>query len=338
MAHEITIRADQSAEAAFSRVPPWHGLGVVLDHPMTSEEAMKAAQLDWRVEARPLAVCDGYLESRTLENRRAVVRCDTNAVLGIVSDEYRILQNTEAFQFMDKLLEDEVMKYEAAFSLYGGRTVVLVGRMPEIDYITDSDTTLRYILLSTSHDGSSAVRFGPTSVRVVCANTYSLALKQGGIHSWSIPHRAGIESKLEEARKIICDVRKQFDIYVERARQLARVRWSDEQFTTFLDIMCPRIPPEDPDYTVPRARAIEVTRSNITELYYHDECQSDPSVYRTAWAAVNAVVQHIDYLPRRGATWRNRAEARFNVALYGTGRNMKVRAFEAARRISQLAT
>lgn len=338
MAHEITIRADQSAEAAFSRVPPWHGLGVVLDHPMTSEEAMKAAQLDWRVETRPLAVCHGCLGTRMLENRRAVVRCDTNEVLGVVSDVYRIIQNIEAFQFMDKLLEDEVMKYEAAFSLYGGKTVVLLGRMPEIDYITDSDTALRYILLSTSHDGSSAVRFGPTSVRVVCANTYKLALGQGNIARWSVPHRRGIESKLQQARRIIGDARKRFDIYVEQARELARVRWSDEQFTAFLDIVYPRIPREDPDYTVYRAQGIELKRRNITQLYYHDECQLDPSVYRTAWAAVNAVIQYIDYLPRRGATPRHRAEARFTVALYGKGRDMKERAFAAARRISQLAT
>jgi hypothetical protein len=43
MAHEITVRADGTAEAAFAMTPAWHGLGVVLDHPMLSKEALMGA-------------------------------------------------------------------------------------------------------------------------------------------------------------------------------------------------------------------------------------------------------------------------------------------------------
>ena len=42
-------------ETMFSvREVPWHGLGVVLPEPPTSEEAIKHAGLDWVVEDRPV--------------------------------------------------------------------------------------------------------------------------------------------------------------------------------------------------------------------------------------------------------------------------------------------
>lgn len=349
MAHNITVRPDGVAEAAFAEVPAWHGLGTVLDHPMTSVEALRAAHLDWTVSKKPLHVVFDDGHSRLVDGKVALVRDDTKDVLGVASDKYCIVNNVEAFQFLDGLVEEGSMTYEAAFSLGGGKRVVLLARMPGQDEITPSDVCLRYILLSTSHDGTSSIWFGPTSVRVVCANTFMLAIGEKTVEAisssefdylkkeFSISHRGDIEAKLEKARGIIKAVNAKFDEYTEQARELAKVRWTDAQFRQFLDIMCPEISLVDPDYTPRRAKAIERTRNDITELYYQHEWQADVSIRQTAWAAVNAVVQHIDYLPRRGATPQAKAEARFNMVLYGPGRDMKQRAFVAAQRISQLA-
>lgn len=349
MTHEITIRRDGTAEAAFACTPPWHGLGVVLDHPMTSAEALRAAQLDWAVDKFPV-----YVESNgryvEIEDKKAIKRLDNDEVLGIVSKDYRVVNNTEAFQFLDSLVENEEMTYEAAFSLRGGRTVVLLARMPQVDYITDNDVCHRYILFSTTHDGTGAIRLGPTSVRVVCANTYSLAISSGEIREvdtrdfdslrreFRITHKGNVDDKLRSVRRLLEFTNRKFDDYVDIARQLVNHKWTSEQFEQFLDVMCPPLNPMDPDYTERRAKAIEETRKDITNLYYHHPWQNDDvSVKQTAWAAFNSVVQHIDYLPRRGATFEQKAEARFNVALYGTGRDMKKRALVAALRVSGCA-
>jgi hypothetical protein len=65
------------------------------------------------------------------------------------------------------------------------------------------------------------------------------------------------------------------------------------------------------------------------------DAQRLPGIERTAWAAFNAVTEHIDHLPRRGATPERKAEARFNVCLYGPGRDMKERAFQAACKFAE---
>jgi phage/plasmid-like protein (TIGR03299 family) len=348
MSHEITVREDGFAEAAFSLQPAWHGLGTVFDHAMDSKEALSAAGLDWRVVSRPMAVGkpgvidtpDGEIEKivfNEVPNLLANVREDNDEFLGVVTDRYQIVNNTEAFEFLDALVENHDMRYESAFSLSGGKKVVLLGQLPKVDEIAEGDSSLRYVLMSLSHDGTGAIRFGPTAVRVVCANTYALAVKdKTGVKELSIRHTGNIGEKLNQARKILGIAREQFEEHSERSRQLVKYRLSADEWSEYLDLMCPSLDARDPDYTERRAKKIADTRAAIRSNY-RNERQTVDGIGESAWAAYNAVSEHIDHLPRRGATQERKAEARFNVTLYGPGRDMKQRAFEAACRFANLA-
>jgi len=345
MAHEITVRQNGTAEAAFAMMPAWHGLGAVLDHPMSSREALTAAQLDWLVVQQKLGRfsehTDGGGEWREIHGMKANVRGDTGLFLGTVSDAYKVVQNTEAFEFLDALVTEGQMTYESAFSLSGGRKVVLLGRLPGVDQVVEGDDLLRYVLLSLCHDGTGAIKFGPTSTRVVCANTYRIALDKDGdrmtsMDELSISHMGDVRSKLERAREILTAANQQFDVHAAASRELAKRKLSVAEWMQYLDIMCPELDEHDPDWTERRADAIARTRLSVRAAY-HNERQSIEGIEHSAWAAFNAVVEHIDHLPRRGATRQQKAEARFNVCLYGAGRDMKRRAFDAACRFAGLA-
>jgi hypothetical protein len=59
----------------FVGLPPWHRLGTPLSKPVTAEEAIKAAHLDWEVIKAPLyAVKDGICQR--YPHKYAVVRKD----------------------------------------------------------------------------------------------------------------------------------------------------------------------------------------------------------------------------------------------------------------------
>lgn len=329
MGHEITVRENGFAEAAFAMKPAWHGLGRIYDKPMTSAEALEGAGLDWRVEQEATYIREGD-SYRELPEHVVNVRSDNRRVLGIVSDHYKVVQNTEAFEFVDRLVDEEQMLYESAFSLRGGKNVVLLARMPGVREVVEGDQLLDYVLLSMAHDGTGAITFGPTSVRVVCANTYQLALgsdKGQKIKSMSIRHQGNVMNKLSRARQILGMAKYEFDQHNAVAKELADRVITREEWVHFLDIMCPELDPLDPDYTDRRAEKIADTRLAI-KAAYHNERQALAA--NTAWAAYNAVSEHIDHLPRRGGSKRRKAEARFNVCLYGAGRDMKQRAFEAA--------
>ena len=341
MPHGITVRSDGFAEAAFALTPAWHGLGVVFDHPMTSAECLKAAGLDWKIIQKPIYIWNEKANAYDLiSGQLANAREDNGLVLGLVSKNYRVVQNTEAFSFLDALVENHEMLYESAFSLYGGKKVVILAKMPGYKEITKDDPVLPYILMSLSHDGTESIKFGPCATRVVCANTHAIALSEADnsgrkfVKELSIRHTGNIETKLQQARDILAVANNQFAQYAEIGSILAQRRLTREEWIQFLDIMCPIPSPLDPDYTPRRAEAISETRRSIEAAYFGKLSQTAPE---TAWAAYSAVVQHIDHLPRRGASWREKAEARFNVALYGAGRDQKQRAWITACRFAGLA-
>lgn len=122
------------------REVPWHGLGAVLDRPpATIAEAIEASGLGWRVEREPIAVdrgdvalADSIWDPRceAISGYWATVRQDTRQVLGIVGDRYRVLQNRDAFAFVDELLGSS-MHFETAGSLHGGRRVWVLATLPE---------------------------------------------------------------------------------------------------------------------------------------------------------------------------------------------------------------
>ncbi len=345
MAGGITIRADGFAEAAFSLQPAWHGLGTVFDHMMSSKEAFTAAGLDWTVEQRDAAVCnplvaDGewHLQSFSpAKGYRFNIRSDSKKILGCVTDHYKVVQNCEAFQFLDALIENNEMLYESAFSLYGGRKVVVLAKMPGYEQVADGDPILPYILMSLQHDGTGAIKFGPCAVRVVCANTYTVALGEGRIKEMSIRHSGDIQHKLSQARDILQISKEGFNQYVGTGQKLAQYRMSLQMWDEYLNIMCPPLDPRDPDYTERRAEKLDETRSLIEEAFHNDR-QNFGSISSTAWSAYNAVSEHIDHLPRRGASVLSKSEARFNVCLYGIGRDMKERAFQLACRFAGIST
>src|SRR3954447_1155218 len=167
MAHGIT----QSDSMMSVRRVPWHGLGVVLDErPPTLAAALEAAGLTWTVAKQPLFRADG----REVPGHHATVREDTDQVLGVVSDDYVVVQNHECFAFLANLLGSELI-FETAGSLWGGRQVFITAELPE--HITIGGDDVRpYVVLSAWHTGTGAIRAMTTPVRAVCAHTVRAAL------------------------------------------------------------------------------------------------------------------------------------------------------------------
>ena len=64
---------------------------------------------------------------------KANIRSSDRKILGVVSDRYKVVQNTEAFSFTDELLGRGV-RYETAGSLQEGKKVWILARLPR-EYI-----------------------------------------------------------------------------------------------------------------------------------------------------------------------------------------------------------
>ena len=89
MAHNLNI-TNGRASMMYVGEPAWHKLGTPLPRLATSNEALQAARLDYRVEKRPL---QAVLSGRTrvaVDDHFATVRMDTGKVLGVVGERYSV--------------------------------------------------------------------------------------------------------------------------------------------------------------------------------------------------------------------------------------------------------
>jgi phage/plasmid-like protein (TIGR03299 family) len=197
----------------------WHNLGQVYDGQITVKEALELSHADYKVEMKQVfavtpaiqeamesgQVSTDLLLDAIVSGRKATMRMDLNKPLGIVSDNYGVVQNSEAFQFIDTLCtggKGDVPVIECAGVLGHGERVFITAKFPEqiiLDNKTD-DRVDMYIVFTTSHDGTGAVNCMVTPTRVVCNNTLNFALRHNA-GKISLRHTSGITNRLDLTRK-----------------------------------------------------------------------------------------------------------------------------------------
>lgn len=260
----------------YTREKPWHGLGVHVDEAPASEDALRLAGLDWRVEQEPIFTSEDIL----IPGYKANVRDCDRKVLGVVTDRYKVIQNTEAFSFTDGLLGEGV-RYETAGSLQGGRKIWLLARLPH-EYIIAGDRISPYLVFSNTHDGSGSVKVAITPIRVVCNNTLNLALSTAK-RSFSMIHTGDIREKMKEAK----DTLFMADSYMEQlGKEVETLRMKkilDSQIEEYIKILLPA----GEDDSVQQFRNIKRLREDMRKRYFDAPDLQD--VGKNAYRFINAV-------------------------------------------------
>ena len=238
------------------RTVPWHQQGTAVADAPTSEDAIRLAGLDWRVESKEIFLADGT----KVPDAYANVRSSDNKPLGIVGNRYQIVQNSDAFSFTDALLGEGV-RYETAGSLGGGKTIWLLAKMPET-YKILGDEVESYLVFTNTHDGSGSVKVAVTGVRIVCQNTLNMALRSAK-RTWSARHTGSIDAKLDEAMNTL----KLADNYMKATQNLFedlyKVKMSDAKTVQMLN----NIIPITQDMTQRQANNAEAVRNDILARY-----------------------------------------------------------------------
>lgn len=260
----------------YVRETPWHGLGTrVLEAP-SSQEALRLSGLDWNVIQEPIYT----KENERISGYKANVRDSDRKTLGVVTDRYKVIQNTEAFAFTDALLGEGV-RYETAGSLQDGKRIWLLAHMPH-EYIIGGEHISPYLVFTNTHDGSGAVRVAVTPVRVVCSNTLNLALAQAK-RSWSMIHTGNVQGKLEEAKETLLMAREYMDELGKEFENLRKKELSDKKVLDFIEILIPK----DENFTPQQKKNVQRLRDDMKLRYF--EAPDLKDVGRNAYRFINAV-------------------------------------------------
>lgn len=288
-----------------ARTPVWNGLGTDISHCKSVSEALATSGLDFTV--RQENIVTDNLFPIPLEGFKANVK-DDGTPLGIVSTKYKLVQNADAFAFLDNLVE-EGMKFERAGGLQNGRKVFILAKMPD-KYIISGESISPYIVFINSHDGTGSIKVLMTPIRMLCLNMLNLALRNA-TRSWSAIHSGDVQNKLEDAKNTLIYADEYMHELGATIETLKHTHLKDAQVINFVHTL---IPAND-SMTEQQIKNAARQRYDLMDRYFHAPDLKDMG--RNAYRFINAVADHAthaDPIRRRD----NFAEARFSRCVEGS--------------------
>jgi len=315
MSHELEIRSDGTGAAAYAYKSAWHGLGIVVDDLMTAADCLeRVPELASTIAPQKVFTQNPQTGMFVpIEGYVANVRESDFKPLAVVGERYKILQNIEALSFLDDLVDSGDAKYEAVISLKGGAKVSLLVRLPREVSIAGQELAT-YVVLSNSHDGSSAITLAATPVRVVCQNTLTLALGTTK-RSFKVRHTSSLSGRLSEARTALGVVFNYMTEFEETADRLVNTSFSDAEFQKFLDGLTP-VPEE-----LGRANTMATNAQDMIRSIAYNNLRVDEGnrrvqvnlpdmepIKNTKWWALNAVSTYNQHFSANRATKRSSVE------------------------------
>ena len=299
MAHHVTERDNLFT----TRTPAWHGLGTVFpDHP-TREEAQKIAH-NWEpitapiFSERPIVAEDGDLTTvmEEVEGYKSVVRSDTNDVLGVVSESYTPVNNSEMYDIAEAI-EGEAkgsVMYETGGSLKGGSKVWLLIRLrdPLIIGGDDATATIPYYALQNNHDGLGSFRGQATMTRIVCDNTAQVADLDARARGteFVFRHTRNVKDRIEEARAALAGWRESIETYRLLAEHLASEPISRAEARLFIESFIP----EPMEHIVTERVRNNIDRSREAWWEFYND-QTTERLQNTRWGLVQASVEYLNH-------------------------------------------
>jgi phage/plasmid-like protein (TIGR03299 family) len=177
------------------------------------------AGLNWNVRSEELQTKSGI----DVPNRIALVRDDTNRVLGIHAKGYDAYQNHELLELLHKLGGQSGLVVHSAGLFKNGEKVWF--QLKSNDLVLPNDRVEGYISGLNSFSGISSLAFGNTKKVISCQNSWWTAYREVGTrlrHSGTM--RPRIDEILFKIDVLLNEEKEQF----EEIKRLGEVRMTDE--------------------------------------------------------------------------------------------------------------
>lgn len=342
MAHELAFKKDGRAAMAFVGQTPWHGLGQSVTKGASIGVWQREAGMDWEAKEaslrydlrNPDPTQKGWIE---FDGYKGLYRSDTLEPLSVVSAKYQPVQPREVLEFFRDLIEQGGWHIHTAGVLRGGRKLWAMASNDQSAIVGakgQKDEVAQNLLLATSLDGSMKTTAMMTSVRVVCANTLSLAT-QANKPQIHVSHRSMFEPQV--IKRALGVSQDSFSLFMNQAQEMAETPIKlDEALEVLRDIFggpkskkapntawlgsLKELGTPTPDEDVGKESR---TISRVLELFAGGAMGSDlKSSKGTRWGLLNAITQHVDH--EMGRT----DDTRLDSAWFGRGAGFKAEALK----------
>ncbi len=313
-------------QMAYVGQTPWHGLGNQLPAQQPIEVWAERAGMNWTIEEAPVQYVVSQVGSLreicAFEDQKVLFRSDNHAPLSVVGNRYHVVQPREVLEFYRDLTEVSGFELETAGVLKAGKKFWALARTGQESVLRGTDVVKGYLLLATSCDGTLATTATPTTVRVVCNNTLTIALN-GASSAIKVPHNTSFDAQAIKRQLGIAV--NQWDGFMYRMRTLAERKVKNhEAMNFFLKVLCQTSDGASASLTNERAL------KKVQALYDGQGRGAELAAAKgTAWGLLNAVTEYADHERRARSQ-----EYRLDSAWFGQGANLKHRALEQALQLA----
>lgn len=296
--------------------------GLATPNAVTAEEAIRMAGLGWDVVKRRAAYENAQGSGwKVHTNAFAIVREDTDTPLGRVGSTYDPVQNTEAFDFANNLVDDGGL-FSVAFEARGGSQVGLIMEFPETVLIGGEDPHQRYLMMRLKHDGTGAVLAALGESRMGCTNQF-MAKIAGAKTRWSIRHTRTAKGQLDQAREALDLSLKGESAYAKAASGLMMRKLTEQEIRDTVDYV----------HEAMRYSDRQVEKSRDLVLANLRDSTTIPDAHRgTAWGLFNAITERFDW----GFEYRT-SESRLISMVEGRAAKGKQLAWDALTELAEVA-
>jgi phage/plasmid-like protein (TIGR03299 family) len=205
-----------------------------------------------------------------------------------------------------------------------------MAKLPSDIRVIGDDVTQKFLLLSNSHDGNSAVQIKFTPVRVVCQNTLTLALSQGP--TLRIPHSKDMNRRLAETAMLLRAIQVRFEDIETTFKAMASHKVGSDDVQTYLRGVFPDPHRQDDDDRYERLMAQARTdRAGAEYLFDQGRGNQTAPAKGTLWAAYNGITEYVDHRRYNNLSM----ERRWDQLWFGMGYSAKKRAYQIATEMSR---
>ena len=161
----------------------------------TKIQMLNKTGLNWKVNKEQVQTVSGIM----IPDRIALVREDTNTVLGIHTESYEPYQNDELLELLYKISQQSGLVVHSGGSFKGGEKVWFQLKSNDLN-LPNNDQLRGFVSGFNSFDGRTSLAFGNSSVTVSCQNTFWRGYRQVETR---LRHSATMRPRIEEILKRI---------------------------------------------------------------------------------------------------------------------------------------
>jgi len=311
-AKKVKERKNINVVVGTERANYFDGIGKKVAKATDVETAVKLSGLDFEVVKYPISykvevpttIGTSIVNHHDIPNNFATVRKDTGEALGIVTKGYEILQNQEAFDFLDSLAAEA--KFETA-GLYGRGARSFITMSTEPMKIL-GDEFKPYMLFTNSFDGSGSIGCMFTPIRVFCSNCLTRAIREA-VNKIYIKHTRSMKDRLNASREILLGNTAYMAELKKEAENMAKMSYTSAQFKA---LVTARFGVDDNASELEKAKA-EININALLEAYNQEDLQN---FNNTVYKAVQAFADYESHRP----AFRNTASLQYkniNTVMHG---------------------